>query len=353
MSARLVDIIVSDAEVDEARALIARHCRRFWQEAVPGGRDKFSCIVQSRYVERLLDELDTHFADSEGFWTTVETLEAVLPPLEETQETALPLEELPPPTRLEAFFSRDRISTDEIFDDIEQSTAIRPTYLLTVILSAIIAALGMRSGQTAVVIGAMVIAPLLGPTMGMALAATVGNRHLGSRSLATLVIGAVAALVATFVLGQLIEVDPSVPELFNRSIVHPGDVALALACGAAGVLAFSRGTSLSLVGVMIAVALVPPLAAAGLFFSKGYDGLAFNALFLFATNLVCVNLAGIAMFLVQGLPPKNWRMTGGIMAIWAFVLFLFVGSMVGRIAFGFGSFEWVEAILDRLGDTLS
>lgn len=352
MSARLVDVIVADAEVPAARELIARHCRRFWQEAVPGGREKFSCIVQSRYVERLLDELDARFGGSEGFWTTVETLEAVLPPLEETPETALPVADLPPPTRLEAFFSRDRISTDEILDDIEESTAIKPTFLLTVVLSAVIAALGMRSSQTAVVIGAMVIAPLLGPTMGMALAATVGNRHMGLRATETLAAGAAAALLATMLLGLFIEVDPTVPELLNRSVVHPADVALALACGAAGVLAFSRGASLSLVGVMIAVALVPPVAAAGLFFSKGLTGLGLNALFLFATNLVCVNLSGIAMFLFQGLPPKDWRMTWGIMGIWALVLLLFVGMMVGRIAFGFGSLEWVQGILARLGDTL-
>ncbi len=352
MSARLVDIIVPDASVDEARTIIAKHCRRYWQEAVPDGREKFSCIVQSRYVERLLDELDRQFGARAGFWTTVSTLEAVLPPLVESPETALPLAELKPPTRLEAFFSRDRISTDEIMDDIGESAVVRPSYLLTVLLSAVIAALGMNSGQTAVVIGAMVIAPLLGPTMGMALAATVGNRRLARRSTVTLAIGAATALAATYLLGLVVAIDPTVPELVNRSIVHPGDVALALACGAAGVLAFSRGTALSLVGVMIAVALVPPLAAAGLFFAHGYGGLGLNALFLFATNLVCVNLAGIAMFLIQGLPPKNWRMTWGIMAIWAVILFLFVSLMVGRIAFGIGSFEWVEAILDQLGETL-
>ncbi|MBC2778489.1 TIGR00341 family protein [Parasphingopyxis marina] len=350
MSARLVDIIVTDADVAEARALIARHCRRFWQEAVPGGREKFSCIVQSRYVERLLDELDTRFGAMADFSATVLELEAVLPPLEENFETAMPdVADLAPPTRLEAFFSRDRISTDELYDDIEESLVIRPSFLLTVVLSAIIAALGMRSGQTAVVIGAMVIAPLLGPTMGMALGATVGNRQLLWRAFETLAAGTVAALLATIAVGYFISVDPAVPELHNRAIVQPADIALALACGAAGVLAFSRGSSLALVGVMIAVALVPPLAAAGLFFSKGYGVLGLNALFLFATNLVCVNLSGIAMFLFQGLPPKNWRMTWGIMAIWAVILLLFFGFMVGRLAFGVGSMELVDGLVALLG----
>lgn len=346
MSAKLVSVIVADGDVGAAQEVIARHCRRFWQEPVPGRREKFSCVVQPRYVERLLDELDARFSTSTGFSATVAALEAVLPSIEETLETALPLDEQVPPTRLEAFFSRDRISTDEIFDDIEESLAIRPAYLLTVALSAVIAALGMRSGQVAVVIGAMVIAPLLGPTMGMALAATVGDRQMAVRAGATLLVGAVVAVLAAFLLALVIEVDPRVPEVFNRSIVHPADIALALACGAAGVLAFSRGASLSLVGVMIAVALVPPLAAAGLYLGKGYSSLAAGAFFLFSVNLVCVNLSGIVMFLFQGLPPKNWRITSGILIIWAIILLLFLGMMVGRIAFGIGSFDWIEQFVD-------
>jgi uncharacterized hydrophobic protein (TIGR00341 family) len=195
----------------------------------------------------------------------------------------------------------------------------------------------------------MVIAPLLGPIMGMALGTTVGNRQLLWRAFETLAAGTIAALLATMAVGYFIVIDPSVPELHNRAIVQPADIALALACGAAGVLAYSRGSSLSLVGVMIAVALVPPLAAAGLFFSTGYGVLGLNALFLFATNLVCVNLSGIAMFLFQGLPPENWRMTWGIMAIWAVILPLFLGFMVGRLAFGVGSLEVVDGVIALLG----
>jgi uncharacterized hydrophobic protein (TIGR00341 family) len=330
MSTRLVQIIVPDSQIETARSLVSHHCRRFWQEPIPGDREKFSCIVQKRYVERLLTELDAHFGDTPAFCAVVVALEAALPPIDESVATALPEQPgLAPPTRLEAFFSRDRISTDELYDDIADSVEVRPAYLLTAVLSALIAALGMRSGQTAVVIGAMVIAPLLGPTMGLALAATVGNWTLGRRALATLAAGAAAVLLVTMLLGYLISVDPSTPELHNRTLVQPADIALALASGAAGVLAFSRGSSLSLVGVMIAVALVPPLSAAGLFIGSGEFPLGIDALLLFATNLVCINVAGITMFLVQGLPPKHWRITGGILLLWIAALVLFFILIVG------------------------
>lgn len=335
MSARLVQIIVPDIEVSRARTIIAEHCSRFWQEPVPDGLEKFSCVVPGRFIEALIAELDANFNNIEGFSVLVLQVQAVLPEIPELVEMVpSPPGDPKPPSKVEVFFTRDRISTNELYDDIEASLELRPNYLLTVILSALIAALGMHSGQTAVVIGAMIIAPLLGPTMAMAMAATLGDSALGRHAMSTLVVGLFAALAFTFLLGMFIEVNPLEPELRNRTIVHPADTALALACGAAGVLAFSRGTSLSLVGVMIAVALVPPIAAAGLFFGSGDHMLGFKALFLLATNLVCINLAGIATFLVQGLPPRNWRITSGIFLIWLLILVLFVGLVGGRIAIG-------------------
>lgn len=346
MSTRLVEIFLPDAEIARLEEILPHHCRRYWRETVPGGQEKYSCIVQQRYAERLLDALDAAFGSIPTFTAYVAQLEAVLPPVKETAETELlDPDALRPPTAIERFFSRERISTDELYDDIEENLHITPSYLLTVTLSSIIAALGMRSGQTAVVIGAMIIAPLLGPTMGISLAATVGNAKLGGKSAGTLLVGSVFAVVAGVLVGHFVAIDPLVPELRNRTIVQPADIVLALACGAAGVLAFSRGASLTLVGVMIAVALVPPLAATGIFLGVGQPVVAANALFLFAINLVCVNVAGIIMFLIQGLPPKSWRITSGLLAIWVFILALLASLMAGRFVLGLGTLENVGRYL--------
>lgn len=346
MSARLVHVFLPEEETGQLEEILKRNTRRFWRETVPGEQEKYTCIVQQRYTQRLLDDLDRRFGEIPKFTAYVAQLEAVVPPVVENEATELPDKDgLPPPTAIERFFSRDRLSTDELYDDIEESLHIRPAYLLTVTLSAIIAGLGMRSGQTAVVIGAMIIAPLLGPTMGLALAATLGNAKLGAKSAVTLAIGCVFAVLSGVVLGLAVDIDPLTPELRNRTLVQPADIALALACGAAGVLSFSRGASLTLVGVMIAVALVPPLAAAGIYAGAGYPGAGANALFLFAVNLVCVNVAGIVLFLIQGLPPKSWRITGGVLFSWTFVLFLLASMMAGRLLFGLGSLDFVSRLL--------
>jgi uncharacterized hydrophobic protein (TIGR00271 family) len=248
MAARLVVIVLPDVEVARLEEILPHHSRRHWRETVPGGQEKFSSIVQQRYTGRLLDELEQAFGSVPTFTAYVSQIEAVLPPIKETQATELPISsDLPPSTRLERFFSRDRNSTDELYDDIDESLHVRPSYLLTVALSSMIAGLGMSSGQTAVVIGAMIIAPLLGPTMGMALATTVGDWQLGRKAASTLAIGCVLAVLVGFLVGAISDINPLVPELLNRTVVSPADIALALASGAAGVLAFSRGTSLSVV----------------------------------------------------------------------------------------------------------
>jgi uncharacterized hydrophobic protein (TIGR00341 family) len=346
MAARLVVILIPDVETERLEQILRLYSRRYWRETVPGRQEKFSCIAQQRYTGRLLEQLERAFAAIPTFTVYVSNIEAVFPPVKETVATELPgAGNLPPPTRLERFFSRDRNSTDEIFDDIDESLHVRPTYLLTVALSSLIAGLGMHGNQTAVVIGAMIIAPLLGPTMGLALATTVGDRQLGQKAAIALIIGSMLAVLVGFLIRVIIDIDPLARELLSRTVVGPADIALALASGAAGVLAFSRGSSLSLVGVMIAVALVPPLSATGIYAGAGYPIVSANALFLFAINLACIMMAGIVMFLLQGLPPQSWRLTSGLLALWIFMLLLLAFMMAGHFVFGLAALETVYHFL--------
>ena len=92
----------------------------------------------------------------------------------------------------------------------------------------------------------------------------------------------------------------------SRTSLGFGDIILALASGAAGVLAFTTGASAAVIGVMVAVALLPPLTVFGLLLGAGEYELAAGALLLFITNIICVNLAGIATFLFQGVSPRTW-----------------------------------------------
>ena len=309
-----------DGTAEDALAPLALHV---WPEG--DGRRAVQAVVRGADVDAALGALDGAGART----VAVVSVEALARPTGWTAPTR-------PPTAVETFLTRDRLSTEELRDDVEDGARLTRSFAAMSVASAIIAALGMQAGQTAVVIGAMVIAPLLGPCMALAMGATVGDRGLGRRAGLALAVGSGAAFAATLLLGLALPVDPSVPELAARTVASPADIALALASGAAGVLAFSRGLSASLVGVMIAVALVPPLAAAGLFTGAalvGHGGgpLAVGALALFATNLVCINVAGIATFLAQGLPPREWRLTGRVLALWTALLAALAALLVAGV----------------------
>jgi len=77
-----------------------------------------------------------------------------------------------------------------------------------------------------------------------------------------------------------------------------------------------------------------PISAAGLYFVQAAVELALRGLFLFANNLVCITIAGIAAFLLPGLPPKRWGIPAGVLGIWIAILLVFMAMITGRIVLG-------------------
>lgn len=118
--------------------------------------------------------------------------------------------------------------------------------------------------------------------------------------------GLVVGLAVSAALGALLPVDPSLPGIAARTEVGLADLGLAVAAGAAGTLAFTAGTAEAVIGVMVAVALVPPLVTGGLLLGAGRPELALGGLVLTVTNLVGLNLSSVATFLVHGLRPTRW-----------------------------------------------
>ena len=100
--------------------------------------------------------------------------------------------------------------------------------------------------------------------------------------------------------------DLSVAAVAARTQASLADVFLALAAGAAGTLAFTSGVPAVVVGVMVAVALLPPLVTAGLLAGSGHWTLAAGAFMLVVTNVTCINLAATATFLIQKVRPRTW-----------------------------------------------
>jgi len=153
---------------------------------------------------------------------------------------------------------------------------------------------------------AMVIAPALGPNVALSLGTTLGDGDLSRRALKTIFVGSLWAFVFSALIGILLEVNPQIPEIFTRTEVNFGDIALALSAGSAAVLSLSSGLVSALIGVMVAVALLPPLVTMGMLVGAGQWELAIGSLQLFLVNFICVNLAGVITFLFQGVRPLTW-----------------------------------------------
>lgn len=136
---------------------------------------------------------------------------------------------------------------------------------------------------------------------------TVAGLHPGRPGAGQAIAAGVATAAAlSLLLGAVLGVDPSAPEIVARTRVDGGDIALALAAGTAGSLAFTSGVPAVVVGVMVAVALLPPLVASGLLAGAGFWIAAVGALMLTLTNVTCINLAAVATFLVQQVRPRTW-----------------------------------------------
>ena len=177
----------------------------------------------------------------------------------------------------------------------------------------------------------MIIAPLLGPNMALAFGTTLGDTDFIVRALKANAAGVAAALVFAFAIGAVFPVDPTIGELASRTEVGFGDIALALASGVAGTLSFTKGLPSALIGVMVAVALLPPTASVGMLLGSGHFTLAMGATQMLLVNLICVNLAGVSTFFAQGVRPLTWweakkvkKATRKTMAIWIITLGILV-----------------------------
>lgn len=184
---------------------------------------------------------------------------------------------------------------------IALGSGLTPQYLIMNGLATTVAVYGLLSDSTAVVIGAMIIAMLLGPIMGLALGLVDGDTSLLKRAAISEAVGAALVLALGLLLGRIHSDLPITPEIMAR--VHPNllDLMIALAGGAAGAYAtVSPKVSVGLVGVAISTALVPPLTACGICLSRGMNDLALGAFLLFATNLVAIQASASIVLYLHG-----------------------------------------------------
>ncbi|MFC4347813.1 TIGR00341 family protein [Kordiimonas lipolytica] len=218
---------------------------------------------------------------------------------------------------------------EELMIKMRQGAHLDSGYTVLTLLSTIVALIGLVQDNVAVVIGAMVIAPLLGPNLAFAFGTSLGDKKLMSEAFTTAFVGMSLAVAMAAIVGVIWGELPESRELLSRTEVGLGGMALAAASGIAGVLSLTSGLSMTLVGVMVAVALLPPAATFGFMLGIKQWQLANGALLLLIVNVVCVNLSGLLVFFAKGIRPRLWferRMATPYilsgMAVWGLLLVL-------------------------------
>ncbi len=180
---------------------------------------------------------------------------------------------------------------EEIIQDISRGVKFYGANLWILVFAVFIASLGLNVNSTAVVIGAMLISPLMGPIVGMGLAVGINDSRLLSRSLKNYLLATTISVITAAIYFLLTPLTEAQSELLARTSPTLYDVLIALCGGAAGILAISVGEKGNVIpGVAIATALMPPLCTAGYGLAMGNFSFFFGAFYLYFINTVFIAL---------------------------------------------------------------
>lgn len=326
MALRLLELVLnSTQEFDPGNLLREQPVLDSWSYGTPRNKTVYGLLVDAENTDAVLSILNDALSTVEDFRIVMLPVDATVPNIGKKEaRTAEPAGG--------GIFQRGKhLSIEELYNDVSDESRLTFVHAALAVLSTLVAAFGILRGSTVMIIGAMVIAPLLGPNMAMSLGTTLGDFGFISKSLITSLFYFFIVVVTSVLIGWILRPAASTGSIAVYSTANLGSVVLSLAAGAAGALSFTIGLSTMLIGVTVALAVLPSLATCGMMLGSGNPGTAYGALLLFLTNIICINLAGVVSFLVQGIHPIKWweqkkakKAAVGAVILWA----LFLAALV-------------------------
>ncbi|TFV93050.1 DUF389 domain-containing protein [Algoriphagus kandeliae] len=247
----------------------------------------------------------------------------------ETKQREINVQKLPTGNLLEELTRRHlpwvRHATTEEFKELftllRQNSKASSSFLVLMALSTLIATFGLFGNSSPVVIGAMILAPLMGPIISLAMGALRQDGILVKNSLATIFLGILIGLFFAVIITWITPLKILNSEIVARIRPNLLDLGVAVAAGVAGAYAHSREEiAKTLAGVAISVALVPPLAVAGIGLGWGNWNVCWGASLLFGTNLAGIVMAAALTFLLLGYSPFQLAQKGLIVSVLILVL---------------------------------
>lgn len=201
----------------------------------------------------------------------------------------------------------DRASFNEIIESIEKGTEFKGTNLWILIFAIMVASVGLNVNSPAVVIGAMLISPLMGPIMGVGLGLGTYDYGLIRKAIINLGITVGISVITSAIYFSLTPLYEAQSELLSRTTPTIWDVLIAFFGGLAGIVAVTRKEkSNAIPGVAIATALMPPLCTAGYGLAIGNWNYFFGAFYLFFINSVFISVSAFLIIRFLRVPYKTW-----------------------------------------------
>ncbi len=289
---KIIEVIADVGHLDTISGIADHHeIEDVWQAPVAeDGRVCLRLLVHDDKRQAVLDLLQTSLSTSPDARILVQPVEAALPRKAEESETA----------------ARSQATREELYNSVSKDAHMDGTFFLLILLSTVVVAIGLLEDNVAVVIGAMVIAPLLGPNIALALGSALGDGALIWRALKIILSGLGFAILLGAGIGLFWPYGLDSAELLARTQVGLDSVTLALASGLAAIISLTTSVPSVLVGVMVAVALLPPATTLGVMLGSGNPDPATGAGLLLAVNVVCVNLAAQLGLFTRGIRPRTW-----------------------------------------------
>lgn len=283
MAQRTISILVKNGKdsFDESQWTKDIEIIDHWELAGKDDSRWIVYLIHADDVQSLLDNLQPFLEKEQVGRVTVSTVDTSLPISKQEQEREKEKQDQP------WFFST--VSREELYDKVQDDASFNINYLLLVFFATVVGAVALLHDNLAVLIGAMVIAPLLGPNIALGFASVVGDLALAKRALLTMGVGVGMVLGVSFLIGLFYSL-PDRGVLIGLTKLGYESLILALCAGAVGVITIAQPMRTNLVGVMVAVALLPPAVATGLFLGNGtgYDAARTGV-------LVLINIASITL----------------------------------------------------------
>ncbi len=299
MSLRILKVIAQDAQKDTLEKLcdeggVIEH----WVSGKSNSSAReFNFLVSSEHLQNLTDKIQRNLGKDDNWRVIITPVETTIPRYEESEGD-----------NGNAKKTYGSLTREALYDQILKGTEANTDFLILVFLSTLVTAIGIITNNLAVIIGAMVIAPLLGPNLALSFGVTLGDKNMIKQAFRANTIGFGLTLLISLITGFLTPPENFIAsqEFLQRTDVGFGGIILALASGAAAVLSLTSGVSSTMVGVMVAVALMPPTVTMGIAAGAGMMEQSYGAALLLSINIICVNLSAKAVFTLKGIKPRTW-----------------------------------------------